>query len=97
MQQIVYVQFFSLSFKNGLIKLLVLVFWPTHENGPALLKQNKIVLQLSFLLNFSSYPLFYPPKTLMWQRNTYVAVPTGKMSLKQHFFNLKNQLKHFKN
>jgi len=40
-------------------------------------------------------PIF-PPKTLMWQKTTYVEVPTWKMTFTCHkiniFFNLKNNL-----
>ncbi|AES88849.2 transmembrane protein, putative [Medicago truncatula] len=59
---------YSLHLGSSLITLLVLVFWPTHETGPALLKQNKTVLQLSFLLHFSSYILFSNSRNVKkWQ------------------------------
>ena len=44
--------------KKGLITLLVLAFWPTHENGPASFKLNKIVPKLSFFAVLVLPPIF---------------------------------------
>jgi len=41
----------------GLITLLVLAFWPAHENGPASFKSNKIVPKLYVFCSFN--PTFY--------------------------------------